>query len=534
MSTKFVFVTGGVVSGLGKGICAASLGRLLKQRGLRVRNQKFDPYINVDPGTMSPYQHGEVFVTDDGAETDLDLGHYERFVDEDLSGNSSISSGKIWWSVLNRERRGDYLGATVQIIPHITNEIKSRIYAMAGEDVDVVITEIGGTVGDIESQPFLEAIRQVASERPHGDVVFIHVPLIVQIPGSGELKSKPTQHSVKELLSLGIQPDILVCRCDAPITEDIRRKIALFCNVEPDCVIQNTTAETLYEVPLLMAKEGLDEVVCRKLGLITHQPDLREWTAMVKREKNAHRHVRIALVGKYTQLHDAYLSVVESLFHAGTANDAVVSIKWVDSEGVTPENAKELLAGCDGVLVPGGFGDRGIEGMIAAAQYARVNGIPYLGICLGMQIAVIEFARHVAGLTGAHSSEFDQFSPYPVVDLMPDQVGITAKGGTMRLGKYPCVLDESSKAFGLYGSREISERHRHRYEFNNKFRQVLTEKGMLLAGLSPDGHLVEVVELPGHPWFVGCQFHPEFKSRPDRAHPLFFGFVEAALRHMGG
>ena len=531
---KYIFVTGGVVSGLGKGICAASLGRLLKQRGLRVRNQKFDPYLNVDPGTMSPYQHGEVFVTDDAAETDLDLGHYERFVDESLTANSSVSAGKIYWSVLNRERQGGYLGRTVQIIPHITDEIKRRVYDMAREDVDVVISEIGGTVGDIESQPFLEAIRQVAAEQGRRNVLFIHVPLIVQIPGSDELKSKPTQHSVKELLSIGIQPDILVCRSDTPFTEEIRRKISLFCNVDPSCVIQNSTASTLYEVPLMLAKEGLDQVVCEKLQLDTPQPDLTAWSTMVNRIKNANRHVQIALVGKYTQLHDAYLSVVESLFHAGTANDAVVSIKWVDSEGVTPENAKELLAGCNGVLVPGGFGDRGIEGMIAAAQYARVNGIPYLGICLGMQIAVIEFARHVAGLTGAHSSEFDQFSPYPVVDLMPDQVGITAKGGTMRLGKYPCVLDESSKAFGLYGSREISERHRHRYEFNNKFRQVLTEKGMLLAGLSPDGHLVEVVELPGHPWFVGCQFHPEFKSRPDRAHPLFFGFVEAALRHMGG
>ena len=360
MSTKFVFITGGVVSGLGKGICAASLGRLLKQRGVRVRNQKFDPYINVDPGTMSPYQHGEVFVTDDGAETDLDLGHYERFVDEDLSGNSSISSGKIYWSVLNRERRGDYLGATVQIIPHITNEIKSRVYAMAAEDVDVVITEVGGTVGDIESQPFLEAIRQVAAERPHGDVLFIHVPLIVQVPGTGELKSKPTQHSVKELLSLGIQPDILVCRCDAPMTEEVRRKIALFCNVQPDCVIQNATAETLYEVPLLMAKEGLDEVVCRKLGLITYQPDLREWSAMVRREKEAHRHVRIALVGKYTQLHDAYLSVVEALHHAGTANDAVVEIAWIDSEELTEQNLEASLRGCGGILVPGGFGERGI------------------------------------------------------------------------------------------------------------------------------------------------------------------------------
>ena len=532
MSTKFVFVTGGVVSGLGKGICAASLGRLLKQRGLRVRNQKFDPYINVDPGTMSPYQHGEVFVTEDGAETDLDLGHYERFVDEDLSGNSSISSGKIYWSVLNRERRGDYLGATVQIIPHITNEIKSRVYAMADEDVDVVISEIGGTVGDIESQPFLEAIRQVASERPHGDVLFIHVPLIVQIPGSGELKSKPTQHSVKELLSLGIQPDILVCRCDAPITEDIRRKIALFCNVEPDCVIQNTTAETLYEVPLLMAKEGLDEVVCRKLGLITHQPDLREWSAMVKREKNAHKKVTIALVGKYTQLHDAYLSVVESLNHAGTANDAVVDILWVDSETVTEQNVKEILGGVSGVLVPGGFGDRGIEGMAVAARYARENGVPYFGICLGMQMAVIEFARNVLGYADATSSEFSETTRHPVIDLMPDQVNVTDKGGTMRLGKYPCVLTEGSRSWELYGAAEISERHRHRFEFNNDYREQMQAAGMLLAGLSPNGHLVEIVEIPAHPWFVGAQFHPEFKSRPDRPHPLFYGFVKASVERM--
>ena len=534
MSTKFVFVTGGVVSGLGKGICAASLGRLLKQRGVRVRNQKFDPYINVDPGTMSPYQHGEVFVTEDGAETDLDLGHYERFVDEDLGGNSSVSSGKIYWSVLNRERRGDYLGATVQIIPHITDEIKRRIYAMAEEDVDVVISEIGGTVGDIESQPFLEAIRQVASERPHGDVVFIHVPLIVQIPGSGELKSKPTQHSVKELLSLGIQPDVLVCRCDAPITEDIRQKIALFCNVEPDCVIQNTTASTLYEVPLLMAREGLDEVVCRKLGLITHQPDLREWSAMVRREKSAHRHVRIALVGKYTKLHDAYLSVVESLHHAATANDAVMDIRWVESDELTEENVAQVLEGCDGVLVPGGFGDRGIEGMITAIRYAREHRVPFLGICLGMQMAVVEFARHVLGMADAHSSEFSSTTAHPVIDLMPDQAGVTDKGGTMRLGRYPCVLAEDSRSRKLYGAAEISERHRHRYEFNNDFREAVEAAGLHAAGLSPDGRLVEIVELPEHPWFVGAQFHPEFKSRPDRPHPLFFGFVEASLAGQKG
>ena len=530
MATKYVFVTGGVVSGLGKGICAASLGRLLKQRGVRVRNQKLDPYINVDPGTMSPYQHGEVFVTDDGAETDLDLGHYERFVDEDLTGNSSVSSGKIYWSVLNRERRGDYLGATVQIIPHITNEIKERIYAMAGEDVDVVICEIGGTVGDIESQPFLEAIRQVAAERPHGDVAFIHVPLVVEIPGSGELKSKPTQHSVKELLPLGIQPDVLVCRCDAPLTEDIRTKIALFCNVEPACVIQNATAQTLYEVPLLLAKEGLDEVVCRKLGLITHQPDLREWSAMVKREKSASRQVTIALVGKYTQLHDAYLSVVESLHHAGTANDAVVDIRWVDSETLTEENVDAVLGDVSGVLVPGGFGDRGVEGMILACRYAREHGVPYLGICLGMQMAVVEFARDVLGWKDADSAEFSETTAHPVIALMPDQVNVTEKGGTMRLGKYPCVLKEGSRSRSLYGAAEISERHRHRFEFNNDYRAQMEKAGLVLAGLSPDERLVEIVELPDHPWFVGAQFHPEFKSRPDHAHPLFYGFVEAALK----
>ena len=533
MSTKFVFVTGGVVSGLGKGICAASLGRLLKQRGLSVRNQKFDPYINVDPGTMSPYQHGEVFVTDDGAETDLDLGHYERFVDETLSGNSSVSSGKIYWSVLNRERRGDYLGATVQIIPHITNEIKSRVYSMESPDVDVVITEIGGTVGDIESQPFLEAIRQVAAERGHENVVFIHVPLIVQIPGSGELKSKPTQHSVKELLSLGIQPDVLVCRCDVPMTEDVRRKIALFCNVDEDCVIQNTTAETLYEVPLLMAREGLDEVVCRKLRLNTSTPDLTEWTQMVERVKSVHKHTRIALVGKYTQLHDAYLSVVEALAHAGTANDTAVEIKWIDSETLNERNLAGELADVDGILVPGGFGDRGIEGMIAAIQYARENDVPFFGICLGMQMAVVEFCRHVLGYADANSEEFSETSSHKVIALMPDQVNIVDKGGTMRLGKYPCVLKEDTRSLQLYGSPQISERHRHRFEFCNAYREAVESAGMSLAGLSPNGKLVEIIELPDHPWFVGVQFHPEFKSRPNRAQPLFYGFIKAALKRAG-
>ena len=526
---KYIFVTGGVVSGLGKGICAASLGRLLKQCGLRVKNQKFDPYFNVDPGTMSPYQHGEVFVTDDGAETDLDLGHYERFVDESLSGNASVSSGKVFWSVLNRERQGVYLGGTVQIIPHVTDEIKSRVYAMDDGQTDVVITEIGGTVGDIESQPFLEAIRQVAAEQGRENVLYIHVPLIVAIPGSGELKSKPTQHSVKELLSVGIQPDILVCRTDGPITEDVRRKIALFCNVDEDCVIPNVTASTLYEVPLLLEKEGLCRVVCRKLGLGAGEPDMAEWRALVEKIHGVHKSVKIALVGKYTGLHDAYLSVAESLFHAGTACDAQVHIEWVDSETLTAENVGEVLGGCGGVLVPGGFGDRGIEGMILAAQYAREHDVPYLGICLGMQIAVIEFARHVVGWSDAHSAEFSDSTEHPVIALMSDQVGITAKGGTMRLGKYPCVLAEDSLALAAYGTPEISERHRHRYEFNNEFRPQLVDAGLRLAGLSPDGRLVEIVEEPKQKWFVGVQFHPEFKSRPNRPHPVFEGFVRAAI-----
>ena len=526
---KYVFVTGGVVSGLGKGICAASLGRLLKQRGLRVKNQKFDPYLNVDPGTMSPYQHGEVFVTDHGAETDLDLGHYERFVDESLSGASSVSAGKIYWNVLNRERQGAYLGGTVQIIPHVTDEIKRCIYQMESEDIDVLISEIGGTVGDIESQPFLEAIRQVAVEKGRQNVLYIHVPLIVQIPGSGELKSKPTQHSVKELLSVGIQPDILVCRTDAEISEDVRHKIALFCNVEPDCVIQNLTAQTLYEAPLLLEREGLADCVCRKLGLGNVQPDLTEWTAMVRRIKAAKRHVRIALVGKYIQLHDAYLSVSESLFHAAAANDAVCDIKWVDSEELTQENINDVLGDCEGILVPGGFGDRGIEGMILAARYAREKDVPYLGICLGMQIAVIEFARNVVGWADANSAEFTSSSLHPVIDLMPEQQGITAKGGTMRLGQYPCALDKESKAYELYGEETVYERHRHRYELNNDFREELCEKGLRLAGLSPDGRLVEVVENPANRWFVAAQFHPEFKSRPNKPQPLFYGFVKAAL-----
>ena len=526
---KYIFITGGVVSGLGKGICAASLGRLLKQRGLRVRNQKFDPYLNVDPGTMSPYQHGEVFVTDDGAETDLDLGHYERFVDETLPGAASVSAGQIFWSVLRREREGGYLGATVQIIPHITDEIKRRIYALGEDGVDVVISEVGGTVGDIESQPFLEAIRQVIAEQGKKNALAIHVPLVVQVPGSGEVKSKPTQHSVKELLSVGIQPDLLVCRTDAPIPADVRKKIALFCNVDENCVIENATASTLYQVPLLLEQEGLADRVCEKLGLEVPAPDLSEWQAMVDKIFAAKTPVEIALVGKYTQLHDAYLSVVEALFHAGTSLGAVVQIRWVESETVTDETAPQLLGGCAGILVPGGFGDRGIEGMIAAARYARTQRIPYLGICLGMQIACIEFARHVLGWTDAHSAEFAPDTAHPVIHLMPDQQGVTEKGGTMRLGRYPCRLAEGSRARSLYGAAEIYERHRHRYEFNNDYRTDFEAQGMALAGTSPDGRLVEVIELPDHPWFIAAQFHPEFLSRPNRPHPLFRGFVQAAL-----
>ena len=526
--TKYIFVTGGVVSGLGKGIAAASLGRLLKQRGLRVKVQKLDPYLNVDPGTMSPYQHGEVFVTDDGAETDLDLGHYERFIDENLTFNSSVSSGKVYWNVLNRERAGDYLGATVQIIPHITNEIKANIYSLEGEDADVAIVEIGGTVGDIESQPFLEAIRQVAAERGRQNVMFIHVSLIVAIPGSGELKSKPTQHSAKELLSLGIQPDVILCRSDAPIPQDILDKIALFCNIPVDHAIPNLTAPILYEVPLMLEREGLADAVVRRLGLICHAPDLTEWATMVHRAKTVCGTVTIALVGKYVGLHDAYLSVVEALTHGGIENDVKVDIQWVNSETVTDENAAEILKDAQGILVPGGFGDRGVEGMISAIRYARENGVPFLGICLGMQMAVVEFARHVCGLADAHSSELAPATAHPVIALMSDQVGVTAKGGTMRLGSYPCHLKEGSLAASVYGELEVHERHRHRYEFNNDYRQALTAAGLSLSGLSPDGSLVEMVELANHPWFVAGQFHPELKSRPNKAHPLFRGFVGAA------
>lgn len=526
---KYVFVTGGVVSGLGKGITAASLGRLLKSRGLKVMAQKLDPYINVDPGTMSPYQHGEVFVTEDGAETDLDLGHYERFIDENLTVHSSVSSGKVYWNVLNRERTGDYLGATVQIIPHITNEIKRNIYSLDTPDTDVAIVEIGGTVGDIESQPFLESIRQIAAERGRHNVMFLHVSLIVSIPGTGELKSKPTQHSAKELLSLGIQPDVIICRSDAPVPRDILEKISLFCNIPVENAIPNLTAPVLYEVPLMLEREGLADVVVRRLGLICHMPDLTEWATMVHRAKHPQGSVEIALVGKYVALHDAYLSVAEALTHGGIENDVKVNIRWVDSETVTDGNAAELLDGADGVLVPGGFGSRGIEGKIAAVRWARESRVPFLGICLGMQMAVVEYARHVCGWADAHSSELDPATTHPVIDLMPDQRGVTAKGGTMRLGAYPCkVVSRGSRTYQAYGAEEISERHRHRYEFNNEYRDALTQAGLELAGLSPDGRLVEIVELPGHPWFVGVQFHPELKSRPNKAHPLFRAFIAAA------
>ena len=529
MAVKYIFVTGGVVSGLGKGITAASLGRLLKQRGLRVKVQKLDPYLNVDPGTMSPYQHGEVFVTDDGAETDLDLGHYERFIDENLTVHSSVSSGKVYWNVLNRERTGDYLGATVQIIPHITNEIKRNIYSLDTPDTDVAIVEIGGTVGDIESQPFLESIRQIAAERGRHNVMFLHVSLIVSIPGTGELKSKPTQHSAKELLSLGIQPDVIICRSDAPVPRDILEKISLFCNIPVENAIPNLTAPVLYEVPLMLEREGLADVVVRRLGLICHMPDLTEWATMVHRAKHPQGSVEIALVGKYVALHDAYLSVAEALTHGGIENDVKVNIRWVDSETVTDGNAAELLDGADGVLVPGGFGSRGIEGKIAAVRWARESRVPFLGICLGMQMAVVEYARHVCGWADAHSSELDPATTHPVIDLMPDQRGVTAKGGTMRLGAYPCkVVSRGSHTYQAYGAEEISERHRHRYEFNNEYRDALTQAGLELAGLSPDGRLVEIVELPGHPWFVGVQFHPELKSRPNKAHPLFRAFIAAA------
>ena len=533
---KYVFVTGGVVSGLGKGITAASLGRLLKARGLKVAAQKLDPYINVDPGTMSPYQHGEVFVTEDGAETDLDLGHYERFIDEDLNKFSNLTTGKVYWNVLNKERRGEYLGSTVQIIPHITNEIKAFIYSVAEKtDADVVITEVGGTIGDIEGQPFIEAIRQVGLEQGKDNVLYIHVTLVPFLHGSNEHKTKPTQHSVKELQGMGIHPDIVVLRTDEPIEDpSVIQKVAMFCNVQPECVIENRTLDTLYACPLMLEEEGFSAAVCRRLGLRVPEPELREWRAMVESIHRLHRKVTIALVGKYVQLHDAYLSVMEALRHAGYALGAEVDIRWVDSETVDAVNCREILAGADGVLVPGGFGNRGIEGKILAARYAREEGVPYLGLCLGMQIAVIEFARHAAGLAGANSREFDENAPHLVIDFMPGQNDEIDKGGTLRLGAYPCVITPGTQMERCYGAAEISERHRHRYEFNNEYRGVLTKAGLVISGLSPDGRLVETVELADHPFFVGVQYHPEFKSRPNRPHPLFLGFMRAALGRREG
>ena len=532
MATKYIFVTGGVVSGLGKGITAASLGRLLKTRGLKVASQKLDPYINVDPGTMSPLQHGEVFVTDDGTETDLDLGHYERFIDENLNKYSNLTTGKVYWNVLNKERQGAYLGQTVQIIPHITNEIKSYIYNLAkSTEADVVITEIGGTTGDIESQPFLEAIRQVGLEQGRDNCCYIHVVLVPYISGSDEYKSKPAQHSVKELQGMGINPDIIILRADGSVGGDIRRKISTFCNVQPECVIENLTMPSLYQCPLMLHTNGLDDVVVKKLKLDVPPADLTEWKQVVSRIATRSKTCTIALVGKYVKLHDAYLSVMESLYHAGFENDSQVEIRWVESEDLTDQAAcKEAFTDVDGIIVPGGFGDRGIEGMIQAAQYARENHVPYFGICLGMQIMVMEFARNVLGYADANSSEFTPDGQHNVIALMADQQGNIPKGGTMRLGKYPCTVKPGTKMAECYGEPEIWERHRHRYEFNNDFRSEMEEKGLVISGTSPDGRLVETVELPGRAFHLGAQFHPEFKSRPNRAHPLFKGFIAAALQ----
>lgn len=526
---KYIFVTGGVVSSLGKGITAASLGRLLKNRGLRVTIQKFDPYINVDPGTMSPYQHGEVFVTQDGAETDLDLGHYERFIDINLNSNSNVTTGKIYSTVITKERRGDYLGGTVQVIPHITNEIKERAFRAGREDdVDIVITEIGGTVGDIESLPFLEAIRQIKGDVGRNNVMYIHCTLIPYIAAAGELKTKPTQHSVKELRSLGIQPDVIVVRTEKPVSQDMKDKIALFCDIDPMAVIENQDADTLYEVPLMLKEQGLDDYVLNHLQIDCPQPDMTEWEQLIDKVNHLSKTTTIAIVGKYVALHDAYLSVAEALYHAGFANDSDVKIKWVDAEEVTDENVQQLLGDVDGILVPGGFGDRGVEGKIAATRFARENNIPYLGICLGMQVAVIEFARNVAGLKGANSSEINPTTPYPVIDILPDQRGIENLGGTMRLGIYPCKVAADTKALEAYQEELVYERHRHRYEFNNEYREQLNNAGMTFSGTSPDGRLVEIIEVEGHPWFVASQFHPEFVSRPNRPQPLFREFVKAA------
>lgn len=529
--TKYIFVTGGVVSGLGKGITAASLGRLLKARGLKIAAQKLDPYINVDPGTMSPYQHGEVYVTEDGAETDLDLGHYERFIDENLNRFSNLTTGKVYWNVLNKERRGEYLGSTVQVIPHITDEIKSFVYRVGKQtDADVVITEIGGTIGDIESQPFLEAVRQISLEVGRQNSLFIHVTLVPFLSGSNEHKSKPTQHSVKELQGMGINPNIIVLRCDNALEDSIFQKISLFCNVKPDCVIENRTLGNLYEAPLMLERSHFSEVVCRELELETKQPDLSEWEQMIHRIQSSEYEVEIGLVGKYTSLHDAYLSVAEALRHAGYFHNARVNIHWIDSEQITSDTAEEMLGGLDGIIVPGGFGDRGIEGMILAAKYAREKKLPYFGICLGMQIAVIEFSRNAAGIHDANSGEFDETCAHKVIDFMPGQSDSIDKGGTLRLGAYPCVVKPNTTLSACYASDQIYERHRHRYEFNNDYRHQLEDAGMTVSGTSPDGRLVETIELSDRDFYVGVQYHPEFKSRPNRPHPLFKGFIGAAVR----
>ena len=528
MNKKYIFITGGVVSGLGKGITAASLGRLLKNRGYKVANQKFDPYINVDPGTMNPYEHGEVFVTDDGAETDLDLGHYERFTDESLSKYSSVTTGRIYSEVIERERRGDYLGKTVQIIPHITNAIKEKVYKFDNTDVDIVITEIGGTVGDIESLPFLEAIRQIGIEKEQNEVVYIHVTLLPYVYGSNELKSKPTQHSVKELQSIGIKPDILVCRAEKEIDESLKGKIALFCNVRKQDVIENKTVSNLYEVPLMLEKEGLANRVCEKLQL-NNKVNNSNWEKMIETIKNLKdEKVKIAIVGKYVKLEDSYISVIESIKHGGFANKCKVEIDLVNSEKVTSQNAKEVLGKYNGIVVPGGFGGRGVEGKIETIKYARENKIPFLGICLGMQMAVIEFARNVLEYKDANSEEFDEETTHPVIHIMEEQIGINKKGGTMRLGSYPCNIKEGTLASKVYKKENINERHRHRYEYNNKYKEEMEKNGLICSGISPNGKLVEIVELKDHPYFIGVQFHPEFKSRPDRPHPLFVELVKAA------
>ena len=530
--TKYIFVTGGVVSSLGKGIVAASVGRVLKNRGLKVTLQKFDPYLNVDPGTMSPYQHGEVFVTEDGAETDLDLGHYERFIDVNLGQYSNVTAGRVYSSIIEKERRGDYLGGTVQVIPHVTNEIKSRVL-LAGEssDADVVITEIGGTTGDIESLPFLEAIRQIRSDLGRENVCYIHCTLLPYIKAAGEMKTKPTQQSVKELRGLGIQPDIIVVRNELALTDELRAKISLFCDIPKQNVIESRDVSNLYELPVNLKAQKIEDLVLKHFGLSAPEADMTEWLALVDRVDNLKENVKIALVGKYVELHDAYISVVESLKHAGYKHNSKITIDWIQSEDVTEENVNDYLKDADGILVPGGFGDRGVEGKITAIKYARENKVPFFGICLGMQLAAVEFARNVCGLTGAHSSELDPNTPYPIINLLPDQEDVVEMGGTLRLGSYPCTLAEGSVAHKEYGEINITERHRHRYEFNNFYRERLTDKGLVLSGVSPDGRLVEIVELPEHPWFVAGQFHPEFKSRPEKAHPLFAGFIRASLEN---